>query len=218
MTVLAERRADEPVAKLAAALESYALVERARAGDMDAFGEIFTRCQPVVFRYVYFRVGSRQLAEDLTQEAFLRALRRIGKFEWRGKDVAAWIVTIARNLIADHFKSGRYRLEVATGDVLDADSPCLGWEGSPEQTVVDHLTHVGLMEALKLLSEMQRQCLVLRFLRGLSVAETARAMGANEGSVKALQFRAVRSLNRFARQLGVLDSIPDLDGGGIACG
>ena len=73
-------------------------------------------------RYIYFRVGSHPLAEDLTSETFLRALRRITDFTWQGRDFGAWLVTIARNLVADHFKSGRYRLEITTGEVIDARS------------------------------------------------------------------------------------------------
>jgi RNA polymerase sigma-70 factor (ECF subfamily) len=84
-----------------------------------------------VFRFVYFRVGNRQLAEDLTSDTFLRALKRIGSFTWQGRDLGAWLVTIARNLVADHFKSGRYRLEVTTGDVLDADREDRGRRAAP---------------------------------------------------------------------------------------
>ena len=103
------------------AAEVWALVERAQAGESEAFGLIYDRYVDTVFRFVYFRVGNRQLAEDLTSDTFLRALKRIGSFTWQGRDLGAWLVTIARNLVADHFKSGRYRLEVTTGDVLDAD-------------------------------------------------------------------------------------------------
>ena len=150
-----------------------------------------------VFRFIYFRVGNRQLAEDLTSDTFLRALKRIGSFTWQGRDLGAWLVTIARNLVADHFKSGRYRLEVTTGDVLDADREDRGPEGSPESAVVDHITNVTLLTAVKQLNPEQQECIVLRFLQGFSVAETAQTMGKNEGAIKALQYRAVRALARL---------------------
>src|SRR5206468_11851041 len=97
-----------------AAAEVWALVERAQAGEAEAFGLIYDRYFDTVFRFVYFRVGNRQLAEDLTADTFLRALKRIGSFTWQGPDLGVWLVTIARNLVADHFKSGRYRLELST--------------------------------------------------------------------------------------------------------
>ncbi|HEX6500721.1 MAG TPA: sigma-70 family RNA polymerase sigma factor [Micromonosporaceae bacterium] len=180
-----------------AAAEVWALVERAKAGDGEAFGLIYDRYVETVFRFIYFRVGNRQLAEDLTSDTFLRALKRIGSFTWQGRDLGAWLVTIARNLVADHFKSGRYRLEVTTGDVLDADREDGGPEGSPEAAVVDHITNVTLLTAVKQLNPEQQECIVLRFLQGFSVAETAQAMGKNEGAIKALQYRAVRTLARL---------------------
>jgi RNA polymerase sigma-70 factor (ECF subfamily) len=180
-----------------AAAEVWALVERAQAGDSEAFGLIYDRYMDTVFRFIYFRVGNRQLAEDLTADTFLRALKRIGSFTWQGRDLGAWLVTIARNLVADHFKSGRYRLEVTTGDVLDADREDRGPEGSPEAAVVDHITNVALLTAVTHLNPEQQECIVLRFLHGFSVAETAQAMGKNDGAIKALQYRAVRALHRL---------------------
>src|SRR4029453_2894818 len=174
-----------------------ALIERAQAGDGAAFGLLYDRDFDTVFRFVYLRVGNRQLAEDLTADTFLRALKRISSFTWQGRDLGAWLVTIARNLVADHFKSGRYRLEVTTGDVLDADREDRGPEGSPEAAVVDHITNVALLGAVKQLNPEQQECIVLRFLHGFSVAETAQAMGKNEGAIKALQYRAVRALHRL---------------------
>ncbi|WP_374706994.1 ECF subfamily RNA polymerase sigma factor, BldN family [Catellatospora sp. TT07R-123] len=180
-----------------AAHEVWTLVERAQQGEAEAFGLIYDRYVDTVFRFIYFRVGNRPLAEDLTSDTFLRALKRIGSFTWQGRDLGAWLVTIARNLVADHFKSGRYRLEVTTGDVLDADREDRGPEGSPETAVVDHITNVALLTAVKQLNPEQQECIVLRFLQGFSVAETAQAMGKNEGAIKALQYRAVRALARL---------------------
>jgi RNA polymerase sigma-70 factor, ECF subfamily len=169
-----------------AALEVWGLIELAQGGDAAAFGKLYDRYFDTVFRFVYFRVGNRQLAEDLTADTFLRALKRISSFTWQG-----------RNLVADHFKSGRYRLEVTTGDVLDADRPDRGPEGSPEAAVIDHITNVDLLKGVKQLNPEQQECIVLRFLHGFSVAETAQAMGKNEGAIKALQYRAVRALARL---------------------
>jgi RNA polymerase sigma-70 factor, ECF subfamily len=180
-----------------AAAEVWALVERAQAGEAEAFGLLYDRYVDTVFRFILFRVGSRQLAEDLTSDTFLRALQSIGGFRWQGRDLAAWLVTIARNRVADHFKSGRYRLEVSAGDILDSDREDRGPEGSPEAAVLDHITNVALLRAVKRLSPEQQECIVLRFLHGFSVAETAQAMGKKEGAIKALQYRSVRALARL---------------------
>ncbi|WP_447038137.1 ECF subfamily RNA polymerase sigma factor, BldN family [Streptomyces sp. DSM 118878] len=169
------------------------LVERAQAGESDAFGRLYDQYSDTVYRYIYYRVGGKATAEDLTSETFLRALRRIGTFTWQGRDFGAWLVTIARNLVADHFKSSRFRLEVTTGEMLDANEV----ERSPEDSVLEHLSNTALLEAVRRLNPQQQECVTLRFLQGLSVAETARVMGKNEGAIKTLQYRAVRTLARL---------------------
>jgi RNA polymerase sigma-70 factor (ECF subfamily) len=171
------------------------LVQRSQAGEAEAFGQLYDRYVDLVYRYIYYRVGSPTLAEDLVSETFLRALRRIDSFTWQGRDFAAWLVTIARNLIADHFKSGRYRLEITTEDILET-GPTQTTDG-PENLVLDALTNETLLTAVKQLNPEQQECIVLRFLQGLSVSETALAMGKNDGAIKALQYRAVRALARL---------------------
>ncbi|WP_045699253.1 ECF subfamily RNA polymerase sigma factor, BldN family [Streptomyces rubellomurinus] len=169
------------------------LVERAQNGESEAFGRLYDHYADTVYRYIYYRVGSRATAEDLTSETFLRALRRIGTFTWQGRDFGAWLVTIARNLVADHFKSSRFRLEVTTGEMLDSNE-C---ERSPEDSVLESLSNAALLDAVRRLNPQQQECVTLRFLQGLSVAETARIMGKNEGAIKTLQYRAVRTLARL---------------------
>ncbi|OON78342.1 ECF subfamily RNA polymerase sigma factor, BldN family [Streptomyces tsukubensis] len=169
------------------------LVERAQGGEADAFGRLYDQYSDTVYRYIYYRVGGKATAEDLTSETFLRALRRIGTFTWQGRDFGAWLVTIARNLVADHFKSSRFRLEVTTGEMLDANEV----ERSPEDSVLESLSNAALLDAVRRLNPQQQECVTLRFLQGLSVAETARVMGKNEGAIKTLQYRAVRTLARL---------------------
>lgn len=171
-------------------LAGWDLVRATQAGDQQAFGQLYDRYQEMVFRYVLFRVSDRQLAEDLTAETFLRALRRIQSVSYQGRDIGAWFVTIARNLVLDHVKSSRYRLEQTTSEIADLSPSTTG----PEQQVLDGATHEELLRCVAKLNSDQKECIALRFLQGLSVAETARLMGRNEGAVKALQHRAVRRL------------------------
>ncbi|TQS39865.1 sigma-70 family RNA polymerase sigma factor [Cryptosporangium phraense] len=173
------------------------LVRLAQAGDTEAFARIYDRYFDTVYRYISYRIGSRSVAEDLTSEVWLRALRRIGSVTWQGRDLGAWLVTIARNLIADHYKSARARLEVTTADMRDADDEDHGPEGRPEAEVLARLDNATLLEAVRRLNPEQQECITLRFLQGLSVTETAQIMGKNDGAIKALQYRAVRTLGRL---------------------
>ncbi len=170
--------------------ETWQLVKEAQAGNGEAFGQLYDRYFDTVYRYIYYRVNDRALAEDFTSETFLRALRRIGGIAYQGRDIGAWFVTIARNIVLDHVKSARHRLEVPTADVIESgdSSP------SPEATVLQNLSSERLLRAVRQLGDEQRECVILRFLQGLSVGETAQIMGKNDGAVKALQHRAIRKL------------------------
>ncbi len=184
LAVLAE------VAPAPVGVDVWALVHQAQDGDAEAFGRLYDHYVTMVHRYAYHRVGDRATAEDITSETFVRALRRIDSLSFQGRDVGAWLVTIARNIIRDHVKSSRYRLEVTTADMRDADRATDG----PEDAVVQHLTNQQLLECVRQLGSEQQECIVLRFLHGLSVSETAEIMGKKDGAIKALQHRAVRRL------------------------
>jgi RNA polymerase sigma-70 factor (ECF subfamily) len=174
----------------AAQRDVWELVRRAQEGDAEAFGELYDHYVTMVHRYVYSRVGDRTLAEDVTSETFVRALRRIDSLSFQGRDVGAWLVTIARNIVRDHVKSSRFRLEVATADMRDADRVTDG----PEDAVLTSLTNEQLLACVRQLGSEQQECITLRFLHGLSVSETAAIMGKKDGAIKALQHRAVRRL------------------------
>jgi RNA polymerase sigma-70 factor (ECF subfamily) len=170
-----------------------ALVELARGGDADAFGLLYDHYHASVHRFLYYRTRSTALAEDLTSETFFRALRSMTSFRWQGKDFGAWLMTIARNLATDHFKAGRTRLELTTEDMGLHDDATEG----PEETVLAGLTNEILLNALKELPEEQRDCLIMRFLQGMSIAETAAVLDRSDGAVKQLQLRGVRNLAKL---------------------
>jgi RNA polymerase sigma-70 factor (ECF subfamily) len=169
------------------------LVRRAQTGDSDAFGQLYDRYVTGVYRFCYYRTSSTQLAEDLTSETFLRALRAIGSFRWQGRDFGAWLTTIARNLVTDHYKSGRARLETVSDQLPESTEVAPG----PEDLTQIRLTHEVLAKALHRLPDEQRDCVVMRFLQGLSIAETAEALERSGGAVKQLQLRAVRNLAKW---------------------
>jgi len=170
--------------------EMWTLVRAAQGGDGEAFGKLYDRYVDSVYKFIYYRVNDRALAEDFTSETFLRALRRISTINYQGRDIGAWFMTIARNIVFDHSKSARFRLEMATGEDIEGEERA----PSPELTVLSNLTNERLMQAVNDLGDEQKECIVLRFLHGLSVAETAEVMGKNDGAIKALQHRAVKRL------------------------
>jgi RNA polymerase sigma-70 factor (ECF subfamily) len=176
-------------------VEVWQLVTRAQEGDGEAFGQLYDRYVDTVFRYIYYRVNDRATAEDFTSETFLRALRRISAISYQGRDIGAWFITIARNIVLDHVKSARHRLETTTPEVVERSDTDPG----PEAAVLSSLTSQRLLAAVAKLGDDQRDCIVLRFIQGMSVSETAQIMGKNDGAIKALQHRAIRKLADLVR-------------------
>ena len=184
--------------------EVIGLVDRAKDGDAAAFADLYDRYVDQVFAYVYRRVGHRQLAEDLVGDVFLRAYRRLSSFEWQGVDLGAWIITIARNRVHDHFKSARFRLERATEEVRDDPDLDSVPSDDPERVAVARDLARSLGEALERLKPEHREVIELRFIHDMSVAETAAVLERSVGATKALQYRALRSL------AGEVSDHPDL--------
>jgi RNA polymerase sigma-70 factor, ECF subfamily len=145
-----------------------------------------------IYAYVHHRVGHRQTAEDLVGDVFLRALRRINTFRWQGVDFGAWLMTIARNRVNDHFKSARFRLEATVDEVFDV--PGEPDPDHPEQALLSSDLARQVHEAIRKLKPEQAEVLYLRFIQHLNVAETGAVMGKSEGAIKALQYRALKSL------------------------
>ncbi len=178
-----------------------ALVKQAQAGDRDAFAELYAAHRDVVCAYIAKRVRSRELAEDLTQDVFVRALRALPRYRWQARPFVAWLVTIARNLVLDQAKAHRRHREITHTEwtsslaarVIDVDAD--PGVRVPAQIAAD-LNSRRLHALLPLLTDEQRNVLKLRFWEQQSARDTATAMGKRPGAVKALQARAVAQLRR----------------------
>ncbi|TCC24640.1 sigma-70 family RNA polymerase sigma factor [Kribbella speibonae] len=169
------------------------LIRLAQAGDGAAFGRLYDRYLPSIYRYTYSKTSSRSAAEDLTSETFLRAFRAIARRPRAHLNFAAWLVTIARNVVIDHHRSGWSRLAIVTDEVDPQVDESIG----PEQAALASVSEASLRSALTRLPDDQRECLLLRFFAGLSISETAAAMDRTDGAVKQLQFRATNRLRRI---------------------
>ncbi|MEU0087235.1 RNA polymerase sigma factor [Streptomyces sp. NPDC006274] len=179
------------------------LLVRARAGDSEAFAALYNEHHAAVSRLIKGRVRDRHLAEDLTQDVFVRALRRINTFTWQGRDVGNWLCIIARNIVTDYYKSSRYRREWTTDEVFSTDTVA-----SAEDLALRHLEIDDVCDsvtgAIAALTSQQRTVVTHRYLEELSVADTAAVMGCSVGAVKTMSWRAFRSLGRELRSTGAV--------------
>lgn len=165
------------------------LVLRARDGDHSAFTQIYERYAPAIYRYVYYRVGEVELAEDIQAEVFLRMLEGIHRYEDRGWPISAWLYRIAHDRMIDSIRRRQGRSQVS----LET------WEGAcdgPESTISARMEYEELRRTLGDLTADQREVIELRFMADLSIQEVAERLGRSEGAVKALQYRGIQSLAR----------------------
>jgi RNA polymerase sigma-70 factor (ECF subfamily) len=171
------------------------LITAAQEGCAQSFARLYDRYLSTVYAYVLQRVGNRPTAEDLTADVFMRALRYIGTFRQRGVDFGAWLLTIARNRVRDHFKSASFRLEASFDEVHE--TPSSDGAGDPERALLSQEAAQQIRAALGQLKDEQAEVLSLRFIQHLDVSETAAAMGKSVGAIRALQYRALRSLAKL---------------------
>ena len=168
------------------------LVDVAKTGDHSALSEIYSLYFPRVYRYVLARTGNVNDAEDLTEEVFLKMLNAINRFEWRDAPFSAWIFRIAHNaIISQRRKVGSRGKSVPLSEALP-----IGTQG-PEESVEQQLSIREVMRAAEDLPEAQRMVISLRFAAGLSIAETAEALGKSQGNVKVIQHKGIVKLREM---------------------
>src|SRR6185369_11138704 len=140
-----------------------------------------------VYGFVSRRVGNRATAEDITSTVFEQALAHLPKFEWRGVPFAAWLIRIAANALADHWR----RTAREGGDAV-AEMPEQGETDAIEQRAI-------LFQLVGRLPDLQRRVIELRFGEEKSIRDIAAALQRTEGAVKQLQLRALENLRKGMR-------------------
>jgi RNA polymerase sigma-70 factor (ECF subfamily) len=178
--VRAERRLDETE-----------LVERATAGDVDAFERLVVLHQRAAVQVAYVIAGPD--AEDEAQEAFVKAFRALSRFR-SGSPFRPWLLRIVANEARNHRRSATRRAGLA---LRLADRPA-AIERSPEDVVLGALSRAELVAAVSGLPERDRLTLAYRYFVGLSEAEMAVAMSCRPGTVKS---RLARALSRLRQSL-----------------
>lgn len=166
-------------------------VARAKAGERDAFASLYEMHYDRIHRYVSFKCGGSADAEDLTGEVFLKMLESIHQFEFRGFPFTSWLYRIAHNVVMDHFRRKGRRPTVPLDDaerVANAAHSEMEWRVHVSWTMNE------VVNAMGGLTDLQREVVTLRFAGGLSIAETAKAVGRKENAVKALQHAGIKKL------------------------
>lgn len=170
------------------------LLERARDFDQKALAEIYDCYADRIYTYIFHRVGSRPIAEDLTADVFVRMLEAIERNSFAQTSLRAWLYRVAHNIVVDYYRAQPSEQPVLLDERLGVVS------GDPRPRIEARLAQAGLRTALSRLTDRQQQVIVLRFGEGMTAREVAEVLGTTEGAVRALQHRAVAELRRVLEE------------------
>lgn len=172
-------------------------LERARQLDQTAISMLYRRFLPIVYRYALTHVGNRAQAEDVTSETFYAMVDGIASTRAQDESsFTAWLLGIAHNKVARHYRTLRARPEVSLTLTEDAHPFTVAEEADPQAVVAIRERWSEIVEALQLLTDEQRTVVVYRCALGYATAEVAEMLGKPENAVRGLQFRALASLSR----------------------
>ena len=172
------------------------LVQQAIKRDRVAFTALYERCVDRVYRHVYYRVSSHADAEDITQEAFVKAWQSIDRYKRTGAPFVSWIITIAGNLVIDHY---RKQAKVIVTDEIYEFKPAEQVQDPAREAEVNVDNAIIKEAVLKLKGDKQR-VILMHFIDGLTYEEIARALNKSEGAVRVIQYRALGELRSFLKR------------------
>ena len=168
------------------------ILKQAQTGDSEAFGLIYDHFFEKIYRFIYFRVGHKEIAEDVLSDTFVKSWQKINQIN-SPEALSGWLYQIARNNIIDY-----YRLKKETISLDDVSETLLLEDAvNPVDSVNATLQQKRILDVLDQLSLEQQQVIKYRFFEDLSNQEIAYVMGKNEGAIRVLQHRAIIKLKEL---------------------
>lgn len=172
------------------------LLEATLAGDEEAFGRLYDKYVAAIYRFVSFRVGSKEIAEDLSAEVFLKTWQYLKQGDRQIENVKALLYRIAANTVIDHYRQGGNEYLALSEDIWNQiiDQVSL----SDEAQKKDDLRQV--YQAIKALAPTDRELVLMRYSNDLSVKEIADILGKNPGAVRTALHRALKTLKAIVKK------------------
>ncbi len=168
------------------------LVDLAKAGDGDAFAQLYEAYFDRVYRFIFFRVTDEHVAEDLASQVFLKAWENLHRYKPHGPFLA-WLYAIARNSVIDNYRTRKQTVS------LDEAAPFATEDDKLDDQMQFQFELQSLQEAMQHLTQEQQEVITLKFIAEYETAEIARQMGKTEGAIRALQMRALQALGRVMK-------------------
>lgn len=176
-------------------MEIRKLILKAKEGDNEAFGQVFEEYFTSIYRYLYFRLGDKTLADDLTQDVFLKVFESLESLVVSDKSPLTYFYTVARNLLIDNYR----KKKISTIDEDEAINKLIE-EDNPEKQAILGDDIKKLKDALQKISPAEADALILKFIDNYSNKEIGQIMGKSEEAVRQLQSRGLKSLRGFISQ------------------
>ncbi|MFC1892861.1 RNA polymerase sigma factor [Chloroflexota bacterium] len=170
------------------------LVIKAAGGDADAFGRLYDMYVDRAYRHVYYRVGTAEDTEDLTQQVFLRAWQAIGRYKKTSSPFLAWLMKISHNLVIDFYRSKKDKAYLDF-EIVASDS-----HSSPERVAETEFDQQQVRRAILRLPADQQQVVLMSFIEGFSYAEIASTLGKSEGAIRVIQHRALKKMRNILEE------------------
>jgi RNA polymerase sigma-70 factor (ECF subfamily) len=177
-------------------IEDALIVKDVLAGKPECFSLILERYQKPIFNFIYRFFGNYTLAEDLTQDTFLRCYQFLKSYDQKRK-FSTWLYTVAKNLCIDHLKKSVPGREISLDHVLpvvEKKSSSRPQEKNPQQNCIRSQEDARLFEGLQELEPSRRLVLVLYYFQGLTYQEIAETLSVPVSTVKIRIFRAKKAL------------------------
>ncbi len=176
-----------------------ALVKRAVQRDKGAFGSLYLKHMNHIYKYVYRKVFSQAVAEDITQQVFFNAWKAIDKYTPTRAPFGAWLCKITRCLIADHFRAGKKYpyIEETKGCDRIADKTV---EANPEILIESTLNHDLIKQAMLKLGTEKQQVIRLRLIEDWSYGDISKLIKKNEGAIRVILHRALNDLKNMLKE------------------
>jgi RNA polymerase sigma-70 factor (ECF subfamily) len=171
-------------------LDDTELIRRAIGGESSAFGILYNRYRPKIYRFIYLKVSHREEAEDLTHHVFLSAWKNLPSFRPQGLPITSWLYRIARNRVIDHYRTRKrlVSLDSVPEEVLGIA------ESDTSQSLINRMELERVWKVLGSLSQDQQDVLILRFVEDLSYPQIAEVVGKSQGAVRVIQHRALKAI------------------------
>ncbi len=192
------REAHRPAISDLACLPEHTLLERARAGEREAFGELVRRYQDAIYNLCYRMLGNAADAADAAQEVFLKAYRGLARYDPRRR-FSTWVLSIASHHCIDRLRRRRatwVSLDSPPAQRASAAAP------HPEEEVLRREVQDAVQEALNTLPPEDRLILVLHYWHDLSYRDIASVVGLSENAVKVRAYRARQRLGKWLKERG----------------